>query len=426
MIRNVRRLGQSILRDAAVWLTALLLGVFLSECCQAGDWPQILGPRRSGEASDELPIAKWPASGPKVLWTRPLGQGYAGPAVVGTRVIVFHRVESAERVEAFDAATGKSAWTADFEASYGGGVNPDSGPRCVPLVHRGYVYVFGAAGDVHCVELASGKKRWTRAAYQDFDGREGYFGAGSTPIVADGKLIVNIGGDGAGLVAFDLKTGATAWKATDEGASYSSPTSATIDGTEHVVFLTRLNTVSIDPANGDVRFRFPFGKRGTTVNGATPLLLGDRVFVSSSYGVGANLSKFTATTAKKIWANDESMSSQYSTCVHREGYLYGAHGREDYRNGELRCIAVDTGKIKWKEPGFGVAHTILVRDQLLLLGIDGKLRLAEANPARYQELATAQVSSNVTRALPALSNGKLYVRDNSGQNGKLICLDLAR
>jgi len=355
-----------------------------------------------------------------------LGEGYAGPAVVGERVIVFHRVDDVERIEAFDVQTGESDWQADFEATYSGGVNPDRGPRCVPLVHGSHVYVFGAAGDLHCVELTSGKKRWTRAAYREFGGREGYFGAGSTPIVADGKLIVNVGGDEAGLVAFNLETGETVWKSTKEGASYSSPAAATIAGTKHVVFVTRLNTVSVNPANGDVRFRFPFGRRGPTVNGATPLLLDDRLFVSSSYGVGAKLSQLTATAAKEIWANDDVMSSQYSTCVHRDGYLYGTHGREDYNNGEYRCVAVDSGKIQWKKTGFAISHSILVGDQLLLLGVDGTLRLAKANPNRYEEIASAQVSTNLTRSLPALSDGKLYFRDNSGRSGKLICLELAR
>ncbi len=411
---------------AAPVLFALALLVAPARECQAGDWPQILGPDRNGEAQDEPVIAKWPASGPKPSWSYPVGQGYAGPAVVGNRVIVFHRDRNAERVEALDAATGESLWKTDFPATYRGGVNPDLGPRCVPLIHGDCVYVFGAAGDLHCVNLEDGAKRWTREAYQEFKGQEGYFGAGSTPIVAAGKLIVNIGGSGAGLVAFDLDTGKTAWQATDEDASYSSPTLAMVGGQPHAIFVTRYNTISVDPANGKVRFQFPFGMRGPTVNGATPLVFGDLLFVSSSYGVGANLSQINGDNVKKLWANDDVMSSQYSTCVYRDGFLYGTHGREDYQNGELRCFEAKTGKVKWTVPGFGVAHTILVGDQLLLLGVEGRLRLAEVNSEAYRELASAEISTDVTRSLPALSNGKFYFRENAGQGGTLICLPLAK
>ena len=405
-------------------LAAALLPAFMPEC-HAGDWPQILGPARNGEARDEPVIPVWPAQGPKQKWSFSVGQGYAGPAVVGERVLVFHRVGKVERVEALDAATGKSLWQADFDATYGGGVNSDLGPRCTPLIHEGRVYVFGAAGDLHCVSLTDGAKQWSRETYQDFQGKEGFFGAGSTPIVAAGKVIVNVGGRGAGLVAFDLETGKTVWQATDEGASYSSPTLATVQGQSHAIFVTRMNTISVDPESGNVRFRFPFGDRGATVNGATPLVFDDLLFVSSSYGVGANLSQIKGDGLKELWANDDVMSSQYSTCVYRDGFLYGTHGREDHKNGVLRCFEAQTGSVKWTVPGFGVAHIILVGDQLLLLDVEGKLRLADVSSTAYRELASASISESTTRALPALSNGKFYFRDNGSAGGKLICLQLA-
>ncbi|HRX81180.1 MAG TPA: PQQ-binding-like beta-propeller repeat protein, partial [Pirellulaceae bacterium] len=148
-------------------LFVCVLLLVASQRCQAGDWPQILGPSRNGEARDEPVIPKWSSEGPKRLWSYEIGQGYAGPAVVGDRVILFHRVGNAERVEALDADTGKSLWKSDFDATYGGGVNPDLGPRSVPLIHEGRVYLFGAAGDLHCVSLKDGGKVWSREAYQD-------------------------------------------------------------------------------------------------------------------------------------------------------------------------------------------------------------------------------------------------------------------
>lgn len=419
------RFQQSYLPAAFSVLFGLALLLKHGGACQAGDWPQILGPARNGEARDEPVIAKWKAAGPTHRWSYPVGQGFAGPAVVGNRVLVFHRVGDAERVEAIDAATGESLWKTDFVATYVGTYNPDGGPRCVPLIHDNRVYVFGAAGDLHCVSLEDGAKRWTREAYHEYGGKEGYFGAGSTPIVAAGKIIVNIGGRGAGLMAFDLDTGKTAWQATNEGASYSSPTLATINGQLHAIFVTRLNTISVDPNDGDVQFRFPFGESGPTVNGATPLVFDNYLFVSSSYGVGANLSRINGDGVKQLWANDDVMSSQYSTCVYRDGFLYGTHGREDHQNGVLRCFEAKTGKIKWTESGFGVAHTILVGDQLLLLDVEGRLRLAEVDPNSYREIASAQISTNLTRALPALSHGNFYFRENEGRGGKLISLQLA-
>src|SRR5262245_11358793 len=176
---------------------ALVIASCLAGRAAAGDWPQILGPLRNGHAEGERLLGTWPASGPKLLWKFPLGSGYAGAAVMAGRVVVFHRPGSSERVECLDAATGTSLWKADFEANYRGGIDADKGPRCVPLLAGNSVYAFGAAGDLDAVALDSGKQLWTRALCDENKSDLGYFGAGSTPVLVGGRLLVNVGGKGA-------------------------------------------------------------------------------------------------------------------------------------------------------------------------------------------------------------------------------------
>jgi outer membrane protein assembly factor BamB len=398
---------------------------FVTNRAAGGDWPQILGPHRNGHADGEPLSDSWPASGPKVLWKYSLGSGYAGAAVAGERAIVFHRVGSNERVECLDAASGKSLWKTDFPASYRGGVDPDLGPRCVPLVAGGSVYAFGAAGDLHAVALDTGNKQWSRSLYADYGGDEGYFGAGSTPILVGGKLLVNVWGRGAGIVALDPASGKTAWQAGDEAASYAAPAAARIGGKELAVFITRMNCVLADPATGNIRKLFPFGKRGPTVNAASPLIVGGKVFCTASYGVGDVLAALDGTSAKTLWSNDDTLSSQYSTPVEHNGFLYGIHGREDVGVAELRCIETATGKVRWSQTGYGVAHLILAGDKLLLQKSDGQIALAAADPMKYRELAAARIGNGPTRALPALSNGRFYVRTGSG-GGELVCLEVRK
>jgi outer membrane protein assembly factor BamB len=404
-----------------IWAVWLGIGQF----AWAGDWPQILGPTRNGKASGETLADSWPAGGPKVLWTHKLGSGYAGPAVAEGRVIVFHRVGDQERIEALDAATGKLLWQTNCEATYRPGIDPDNGPRAVPLVAGEQVFVFGAAGDLHCLALTTGKLLWTRHLLADSGGDEGYFGAGSTPIFVGGKVLVNVGGRGTGLVAVDPATGKTAWQATDDDASYSSPASLSVGGREQAVFITRLNCVLADPASGKVQTLFPFGRRGPTVNGATPLVVEGKIFATASYGVGATYAALDATSARSIWSNDDSLSSQYSTPVESGGFLYGTHGREDQGVAEFRCVEVATGKVRWSQEGYGVASPILAGDRLLIVGATGRIALAKVNPARYEELASHQLVRDVSRALPALANGRLYVRTGSG-GGQLNCLAVGK
>jgi hypothetical protein len=148
------------------------------------------------------------------------------------------------------------------------------------------------------------------------------------------------------------------------------------------------------------------------------------LFVSSSYNVGARLASLSKPTTA-IWANDESMSSQYTTSVFRDGFLYGIHGREDFQDGELRCVEATTGKVRWKVPGFGTGHLILVGDQLLILTVKGELVLVAAQPEKHKELARSRVSPETTRSLPAYSRGRFIFRDNDQVKGRLSCLDVA-
>ncbi len=382
--------------------------VFLSTRVSADDWPQILGPKRNGVSVETL---NW-KSKPNELWRIRAGEGFAGPAVVGNRVVIFDRQGSEERVRAVDRRTGKELWSNEFPTYYRGGINPDSGPRCVPVVTGDKIVVFGASGDAHALNLSDGKKIWTRELLKDYKGKEGYFGVGSTPIVVADKVLFNVGGADAGIVALNLADGKTAWKSTNEAASYSSPIQFTDNGRPAVLFVTRLTAVLLDPATGNVITSFPFGKRGPTVNGATPLLTSkSRVLLTSSYGIGACLLDFAGKQPNPIWQNDSSMSSQYNTPLFHNGYLYGIHGREDAGLADLRCVDAGDGKVKWSKSGFGVAHCLLIGDQVLSLTHRGKLVAFDADSESYNETNQASVADSIVRAIPAFSNGVLFFRD---------------
>ena len=379
---------------------------------RAGDWPQILGLNRDGQAQREQLPAKWPAAGPQVVWQKDVGRGFAGVAVSQGHLVLFHRIENELVAEALTASSGKPLWKVTFPTRYTSTISSDDGPRCVPVIHDGQVYLLGPGGELQCVSFDSGKTIWSRNVLKEFKASDGYFGCGSSPLVEADKLLLNVGGPGgAGIVALALADGKTLWQATDEAASYSSPVAATVDGIRHVLFVARLNVVSLDPQTGSVRFRFPFGARGPTVNAANPLVLGDHLFVSASYGVGAQWAKIGKKQATKVWESDDVMSSQYCTCVEMDGYLYGIDGRQDVGGARLRCFDPRTGKVQWTEEGFGTGGLILADDKLLIMKTEGDLVLADPSPNAYRPLATVKLFETTTQALPALSNGLLFVRD---------------
>jgi outer membrane protein assembly factor BamB len=399
----------------------MMVSVVLLFAALAGDWPQFLGPTRDGVYTGSDIAPAWPSAGPPVVWKKDVGEGFAGPVVAGGKLILFHRLQGREIIECLDAATGKNVWSLEYPTAYRDDFGFDEGPRSAPVIAGGVVYAFGAEGVLTAVDFATGKKLWQVAAHQKFRSPKGWFGSAGSPLVEGGKVLVNVGAPDAGIVAFDASTGNVAWKATSDEASYSSPTVATIGGAKHALFLTRSELVDLDPATGQIRFTMPFKSRSSaSVTAATPLVIGNLVFVSASYGVGAALLEVNGSQFKKIWANDDSMSNHYSTCVFKDGFLYGFHGRQE-EGQELHAVELKTGKIMWSKERFGAGTVTLAGTRLLVVRENGELAIAPASPKEFRPSESARILGGVIRAYPAIADGRLYVRNEH----TLICVRLA-
>lgn len=388
----------------------------------ADDWPQFLGPSRNGVAKETGLVDHWDEKGPPRVWTKKIGAGFSGSVVAGGRVILFHRVGDDEVVESLDAATGQSQWQHAYPSRYRDDFGFDDGPRSTPLVADGRVYTLGAAGMLFCLELSTGKKLWQRSLNEEYQVRKGFFGVATSPFIVDNRLLINVGGRGAGIVAFAAGDGKELWKATSDEASYSSPAAAVVAEKLHVFFLTRDGLVAVEPRQGTVLYRKHWRSRmNASVNAATPIVLENNVFISACYDTGALLLRFRSDGVDEVWKSDEVMSNHYDTCVPWRDLLFGCDGRQE-QGVRLRCVEWKTGKVRWTKEGFGCASIILADEKLIILNESGDLILAEPNAEAYREKARAAVLSKPVRAQPALADGRLLARDTK----QLICFDLRR
>ena len=403
------------------WLAVALLGGAVSASLVAqnpssvaggnGDWPQILGPTRNGIYTGSDIVPSFPRSGPPLLWKRDVGAGFAGPSVVGDRLILFHRVNNRETVEAMDANTGKTIWTFDYSTSYRDDFGFDEGPRAPAVIAGGRVFTHGADGMLHGIDFSSGKMLWSVDTRKVFEAPKGYFGVASSPVVDGARVLVNVGGTKGGVVAFDAVSGKTLWTATSDEPSYSAPVIADINGQHTGIFFTRTGLVAVDPASGKVLYQYRWrARQAASVNAATPIVIGDRIFLSASYGTGAVLLQVANNAVKSIWSGDESMSNHYSTSVLKDGYLYGFDGRQEFGQ-TLRCVELATGKVMWNVDGFGAGTLLIAGETLVIMRESGELALAPASPKAFRFNARAQLLKGVVRAYPALANGRYYVRN---------------
>ena len=197
-------------------------------------------------------------------------------------------------------------------------------------------------------------------------------------------------------------------------------------GKRIAVFLTRRGLVGLDPATGAVLFERMWRSRSaSSVNAATPLVIGDQIFVSAAYETGATVVRVQGSELTPLWASDEVLSNHYATSVYdnASGTLFGFHGRQEY-GPSLRAVEFKTGKVLWNVDRFKAGTITLAGDKLVILRESGELVLASASPQAFKVLAEAKILPAVIRATPALADGFLYVRNTDNPEPMLVCLDL--
>jgi outer membrane protein assembly factor BamB len=126
------------------------------------DWPQWRGPSRNDVSQETGLLKAWPAEGPKLLWKAPnRGGGYCTPSVSRGRVFGMGYRGNDEVVWAVDANTGEEIWATPIAAA-NRGVGYGEGSRSTPTVDGDRLYVVGVSGDLTCLDVGTGQKRWQR------------------------------------------------------------------------------------------------------------------------------------------------------------------------------------------------------------------------------------------------------------------------
>lgn len=455
-------------------LPFLLLLAASALAARADDWPEFMGPTRDQVSAERGLIDTLTHSGPRLVWEKAVGKGYSAPSVRGGKLVVHHRLGREEIVEACDPKSGQTYWKYAYPSDYRDPFGYNNGPRCTPLLTADHCYTFGAEGVLLCLDLVTGKKVWQRDTAKDFDVPEAFFGAGSSPILEDGLLIVQVGAQlNAGVVAFDAATGKTVWQNVGEKtwngvpmtawpgsrtvtwnrhdprfekqASYCTPVAATIHGQRHILVCTRQGLVSLDPKTGDANFSFWFrARQDSTVTAMTPVVHGDLILLSNCYYKTGSVCLRVQRGGKaveEVWRGLQ-LEVHWTRPVLHDGLLYAFTGRNE-PDARFRCVDLATGGVKWdrdeawpngghaklaageKAPNvFGRGAAILADGKLIVLGEAGLLGLFKPNPEKIEELGRWQVPqlSYPCWAAPILANKLLYLRDED----HLVCYDLAK
>jgi outer membrane protein assembly factor BamB len=387
---------------------ALLLLVL--PAARADDWPNWRGPHHDGISRETGLRTSWPENGPEVLWQAELTGGYCSVAVAGGLVFTQSKIKKEETVVCFDAATGHKRWEFRYPCDYEEhkahlDQRFKSGPRATPTVDGKHVYTIGTAGDLFCLDARTGARFWHRSLLKLAERTIPEYGYCNSPFIVGDRLFVHPGGPrGCSLAALDKHDGRILWKALDDKIGWATPIQYTFEGTEQLVYFTAFGPVAVRPSDGTLLWRHDW-KTEFDLNVAAPIYSQGRLFISSNYGHGGALLKLKARGNPEVVWHNQSMTNHFSSSVLYGGHLYG------FSNARLRCVEFASGKVKWDKEGLGRGSLMIADGHLVVLGEQGTLVLAEANPKAYAEKARWQALKGICWSVPVLANGRLYVRN---------------
>lgn len=417
-------------------ISAILLAGELAEPgLMAADWPQFRGPARDGTWTEiDGILDKFPKTGLKFEWKRPVGGGFASPVVADGRVFVIDvdlvKPAPRERLHCFAEKSGKVLWVYAYKEKYAEWTfvpERGSGPTATPIVDGERVYALGAYGFLHCFDVKTGAVLWEKNIGKEYEVVEG--SCRPSPLIEKDLLIVFTGAKPkASVMALDKRTGREVWKALDDTVSNSSPIVIAAAGHRQLIVWSAQALTSLDPFSGEVYWREPMSTSGND-SAATPLFVRGRLLVSGLMMDVIN----DPPTVNFLWPTNRAPSkrllSNTSTPVRLGDYIYSARGM-----GELVCLDADFGRELWSTntitaPKNGASINITPNGSTCFLFTDeGNLIHAELSPNGYREISRAHLidptwpfnEHKFVYAPPAFANGRVFARNE----GEVVCASL--
>jgi outer membrane protein assembly factor BamB len=262
--------------------------------------------------------------------------------------------------------------------------------------------------------VVSGQVIWRKDLSKELDLAMPIQNFATAPILEGEALLLNMGASG---LALEKKTGGVIWKSAGD-SSYSSPVPFTLAGRRCVALFAAGGLAVVDLAGGRIIASYEW-KTLQNANCADPVIVGDAIFISSSYGRGCALIDLRGGNATVRWKKGFECHFASPVLVGDSLYVLAGSG---WMRADLVCVNAKDGSLRWREKDLGSGGLIVADGKLLILSRRGDLILAEASPAAYTEIGRTNVfSTGACWNGPVLSNGRVYVRN---ENGTLVCLDL--
>jgi outer membrane protein assembly factor BamB len=386
-------------------------------------WTQWGGPHRNFQTEATGIKDTWPAAGPRVMWKRPLGEGYSGTAVENGVLYTMYGKPRQEVVLAADAESGKTLWEHSTAMAFQSDApEMGNGPYSTPLIVGTRLFTTGVDGRLQCLDKKTGKVLWTQQLWTDHQGSRLAYGYASSPIAFRETVIVPVGGRGKSIMAFQQADGKVAWSRHDFGNVYSSPILIDLGGLEQLALVMDGAIVGVNPHNGDLQWQAPF-RADYSIAVATPLWGPDNLmFVSAEYNAGAKVLELRRngqqTSATELWSSNRLRLHHGNAMRVGEAIYFSSGGKGS--QAILSAVDARSGKILWQERSIEKATFVWADRKLITLDQAGTLMIAYPSPQGFKIATKAELLTSLSWTPPALVGTRLYLRDRK----TLMAVDL--
>lgn len=387
------------------------------------DWNQWRGPNRDGLSNEKDILKQWPENGPEIQWRIPVGDGFSGISIIDEKLFTMWDEKRSQLLVCLEAQSGKELWRYRVDDNYESGWG--DGPLITPLIDNNTVYVVSTNGQLHAVDIKSGKSIWSQDLSKSYGYESPPYGFSPSPLIENEKLFIQIGGqEDFSFVALNKNTGELIWHSQTDEPAYSSPIIFDINETRQIVFMSAKGLFAVSPEDGELFWMYDWESRcpasGISLNAISPIFIHpDKIFISGGFGTisgGALIQitehddKFTVNT---LWYIDD-MSNAINSSVFVDAYIYG------FDQKKFKCIDASTGDLQWETLGFQDGSLIVVDGHIIALGANGNLALIEVNPEKYIEISNVKILDGRCWTPPTLADGKLYLRNHE----EMVCLKI--
>ncbi len=426
------------------FLAALILFPLLAA---ENNWPQFRGPSASGVGTGATPL-KWNGErGESVLWKSPIpGLGHSSPVIWGDKVFLTTAVsedgkaslkvglygdikpvegegKQSFEVLCFDRKSGKLLWQ---RTAYNGQPKIKRHTKSThanpsPATDGKHLIVsFGSEG-LYAFDF-TGKLLWKKdlgvldAGYYQVPSAQ--WGYASSPIIADGKVIVlaDVQKDSF-VAAFDVATGKELWRAKrDDVPTFGSPALAPskADGSSgrQIVVNGWKHSAGYDLKTGKEIWSL---KGGGDIPTPTPVVSGETIILTSAHGserpiyaIKNDASGTLEVGGKSMaWKQDKSGNYMQTPLVH-DGLGYFCMD-----SGVLSVFQMATGERLYQKRlgagNSGFSSSAVAADGKLYITNEEGHTFVLALGQEFSQLAENELGETVM-ASPAIVDGVLYVR----------------